>query len=236
VVSAVDSTLVPFRQRIPLPDGSFFDYSIVIRIDELAFRDTTYVRNSGNFRRAVVGEGGPVLGSRGMMYDALAGMDLTPPLPGHRPWCVALDGRQDYVANTFARVQGVGINFDGELAAIKGDSTYVFDRTLRLQGIFQSRGSTGGLDFHPLNRGLNSGHAAHAPGLRGLVGAGDRDLRQLLLQACRQVPIRDPIIGPVRASQRSDGAIVLVGATIRGVTLVQLPGQLHHRLQLITSR
>ena len=37
------------------------------------------------------------------------------------------------------------------------------------------------------------------------------------------VPIRDPIIGPVRASQRSDGAIVLVGATIRGVTLVQLP-------------
>ena len=37
------------------------------------------------------------------------------------------------------------------------------------------------------------------------------------------MPIRDPIIGPVRASIRPDGTIVLVAATIRGVTLVALP-------------
>jgi hypothetical protein len=218
-----DSTLVPFRQRIPLPDGSFFDYSIVIRIDQLAFRDTTYVRNSGNFRRAVVGEGGPVLGSRALMYDATRGMDPTPPLPVIDRGVSRSMDVSDYIANTFARVQGVGINFDGELAAIKGDSTYVFDQTLRLQGIFQSRSSTGGLDFHPLNRGVNTGNLS----TRLAFVASSEPLIEIYDSWCFKragsVPIRDPIIGPIRASQRSDGALVLVGATVRGVTLVQLP-------------
>ena len=39
-------------------------------------------------------------------------------------------------------------------------------------------------------------------------------------QKVASVPIRDPIIGPVRASIRPDGQIVLIGATIRGVTPV----------------
>ncbi len=218
-----DSTLVPYRQRIPLPDGSFFDYSVVIRIDQLAFRDTTYVRNSGNFRRAVIGEGGPVLGSRGMMYDALRGFDPTPVIPVIDRGVSRSMDVSDYIANTFARVQGVGINFDGELAAIKGDSTYVFDRGLRLQGIFQSRGSTGGLDFHPLNAGVNTG----ALNTRLAFVASSEPVIDIYDTYCfrrvASVPIRDPIIGPVRASQRSDGAIVLVGATVRGVTLVELP-------------
>ncbi len=218
-----DSLLVPFRQRIPLGDGSFYDYSIVIRIDQLAFRDTTYVRNSGNFRRAVVGEGGPVRGSRGMMYDATSGFDMTPTLPVIDRGVSRSMDVSDYIANTFARVQGVGINFDGELAAIKGDSTYVFDRTLRLQGIFQSRGSTGGLDFHPGNAGINS----DVLNTRLAFVASSEPVIEIYDSWCFKrvgsVPIRDPIIGPVRASLRSDGAIVLVGATIRGVTLVQLP-------------
>ena len=37
------------------------------------------------------------------------------------------------------------------------------------------------------------------------------------------IPIRDPIIGPVRATTRPNGQLVLVGATIRGVTVVALP-------------
>ena len=42
-------------------------------------------------------------------------------------------------------------------------------------------------------------------------------------QKVASVAIRDPIIGPVRASVRPNGQLVLVGATIRGVTLVALP-------------
>jgi hypothetical protein len=217
-----DSLLLPAKQTIVTPNGNF-NYSVVVRLDQLAFRDTTYVRNSGNFRRAVVGEGGPVLGSRAMTYDATMGFDLTPPLPVidrglSRPLDVT-----DFIANTFARVQGVGINFDGELAAVKGDSTYIFDRTLRLQGILQSRSSGGGLDFHPLNRGMNSTplrtRLAFVASSEAVIDIFDT----YCYQKVASVPIRDPIIGPVRASIRPNGQIVLVGATVRGVTLVALP-------------
>jgi hypothetical protein len=218
-----DSVLVPFQQIIRRADGTTFPLSTVVRIDGLAFRDTTYVRNSGNFRRAVVGEGGPVLGSRAMHYDATVGFDMSPPLPiVDRGMSRPLDVT-DFISNTFARVQGVGINFDGELAAVKGDSTYIFDRTLRLQGLLQSQSSIGGLDFHPMNTGLNSTplktRLAFVASSEAVIDIFDT----YCYKKVASIPIRDPIIGPVRASLRPNGQIVLVGATLRGVTLVALP-------------
>jgi len=218
-----DSLLLPARQIVTREDGSQYVYSIVVRLDQLAFRDTTYVRNSGNFRRAVFGEGGPVLGSRAMTYDVTRGFDLTPPLPVidrgvSRPVDVT-----DFIANTFARVQGVGINFDGELNAVKGDSTYLFDNALRLQGILQSRPSGGGLDFHPLNTGPNSTplrtRLAFVASSEPVIDVFDT----YCYRKIATIPIRDPIIGPVRATVRPNGQLVLVGATLRGVTLVALP-------------
>lgn len=217
-----DSLLVPARQTVTTPTGTF-NYSIVVRLDQLAFRDTTFVRNSGNFRRAVFGEGGPVLGSRALTYDVTRGFDSTPPLPVidrgvSRPVEVS-----DFIANTFARVQGVGINFDGELNAVKGDSTYLFDNALRLQGILQSRPSGGGLDFHPLNTGTNSTplrtRLAFVASSEPVIDVFDT----YCYRKIAAIPIRDPIIGPVRATVRPNGQLVLVGATIRGVTLVALP-------------
>ncbi|MES2523610.1 MAG: hypothetical protein V4617_12975 [Gemmatimonadota bacterium] len=218
-----DSVLVPYQQVVTRTDGSKFTLSTVVRIGALALRDTTFVRNSGNFRRAVIGEGGPVLGSRAFHFDATVGFDSTPPLPIvdkgiSRPLDVT-----DFIANTFARVQGVGINFDGELAAVKGDSTYVFDRTLRLQGILQSRASVGGMDFHPLNTGLNStplrSRLAFVASSEPVIDIFDT----YCYKKVASIPIRDPIIGPVRASLRPNGQLMLVGATVRGVTLVAVP-------------
>ncbi|GAB1344617.1 YncE family protein [Gemmatimonas sp.] len=217
-----DSILVPARQTVGSGPGAY-NYSIVVRLDQLAFRDTTFVRNSGNFRRAVFGEGGPVLGSRALTYDVTRGFDSTPPLPVidrgvSRPVEVS-----DFIANTFARVQGVGINFDGELNAVKGDSTYLFDNGLRLQGILQSRPSGGGLDFHPLNTGANSTplrtRLAFVASSEPVIDVFDT----YCYRKIATIPIRDPIIGPVRATVRPNGQLVLVGATVRGVTLVALP-------------
>jgi hypothetical protein len=217
-----DSILVPARQTVTTDNGSY-NYSIVVRLDQLAFRDTTFVRNSGNFRRAVFGEGGPVLGSRALTYDVTRGFETTPPLPVidrgvSRPVDVS-----DFIANTFARVQGVGINFDGELNAVKGDSTYLFDNSLRLQGILQSRPSGGGLDFHPLNSGANSTplrtRLAFVASSEPVIDVFDT----YCYRKIATIPIRDPIVGPVRATVRPNGQLVLVGATIRGVTLVALP-------------
>ena len=170
----------------------------------------------------VLGECGPVLGSRALTYDGTTGMDSVPPLPIidrgiSRPFDVS-----DFVANTFSRVQGVGINFDGELNAVKGDSTYLFDRTLRLQGILQSRPSGGGLDFHPLNTGSNSALRSRLT----FVASSEAVIDVFDSYCYRKIatlPIRDPIIGPVRATVRPNGQLVLVGATIRGVTVVALP-------------
>ena len=217
-----DSLLLPYKQNVSDGNGGFFSYSIVVRLDKLAFRDTTFVRSSGNFRRAVFGEGGSVLGSRAMVYDATRGMDSMPPIPVidrgiSRPLDVT-----DFVANTFSRVQGVGINFDGELNAVKGDSTYLFDRTLRLQGILEARPSRGGMDFHPLNTGANSGlrtRLAFLASSEPVIDVFDT----YCYRQIASIPIRDPIIGPVRATMRPNGQLMLVGATMRGVTVVALP-------------
>ena len=207
-------------------------YSVSIRIDDLAFRDTTYVRNSASFRRTVMGEGGQVLGSRALMYDVVPGMangvvdhgnvyilDVPVIDLGISPSLQV----SDYVANAFATVKSVGINFDGSLAAIRADSTYLIDPTLRLQGLLQTSGGNAGFDFHPQNTGLNS-----FPLISRLsFAAASEPQIEIYDTHCYQrvstVPIRDPIIGPIKAAVRPTGEIMLIGATVRGATIVSLP-------------
>jgi len=239
-VGSADSLLVQFKQ---LGTGGVdtTGFSIVVRIDQLAFRDTTFVRNSGNFRRAILGEGGSVLGSRAILYDVTAGFQtqfsnsqgtFTAAVPEidngiSRPLDVS-----DFIANAFARIGGVAINFDGELAAIRGDSTYIIDRTLRLQGLLQTSGGNPGFDFHPDNAGI--GPHTSAPGTRLSFAASSSPQIEVYdtfnYQRCLIVPTRDPIIGPIRAAKDAAGNIVLVGATQFGVVIVSLT-----QAQLATS-
>ena len=227
------TTLVPYRQKIGVaPDTGF--YSVVIQIDRLAFRDTTFVRNSGNFQRAVIGEGGSVLGSRAMTFDATRGFETNVFTPGGALFplpipVVDLGVSQpqdvgDWTANSFAQVKGVGINFDGTLAGIRGDSTYIINPALRLQGVLGTTASNAGLDFHPLNTGPNS----FPLNTRLAFAASAEPLIEIFDTHCYQrvgtIPIRDPIIGPLTAAYRiSTGQLVLVGATARGVVIAQLP-------------
>jgi hypothetical protein len=207
---------------LPYKDASVPPRSTVIQIDKLAFRDTTFVRGSGNFRRAVFGEGGSVFGSRSMMYDADRGVDPTYPfvdLGVSPPSDVS-----DFIANTFAEVKGVAINFDGSLAAIRADSTYILNPALRLQGVLATTVSNAGLDFHPLNTGPNSFPLT----TRLAFAASSEPLIEIFDTHCYQriatIPIKDPIVGPVTAAYRiSTGQLVLVGATIRGVVIATLP-------------
>lgn len=226
-----DSVLVPFIQIYTDPITNVTTaQSIVVRIDQLAFRDTTFVRSSGNFRRAISGEGGSILGSRAVMFDPTIGFDMTfagapfnflPVIDRgiSRPLDVS-----DFPANTFARVRGVSINFDGEIAAIRGDSTYLIDPTLRLQGLLQTSGGNPGMDFHPLNTGPNSTPLS----TRLAFAASAEPVIEIYDTYCYQrvgdpIPVRDPIIGPIKASMRPSGEIVLVGATSRGVVIVTVP-------------
>jgi hypothetical protein len=207
--------LLPYRDPVS-------GRSTIVTIDKLAFRDTTFVRGSGDFRRAVFGEGGNVFGSRAMMYDADRG-----PEPGY-PY-IDLGVSQpadvsDFIANTFARVTGVAINFDGSLSAIRADSTYILNPALRLQGVLGTSFTNAGLDFHPQNAGLNS-----FPLITRLAfAASSEPLIEIYDTNCYQrvgtIPIKDPIIGPIKAAFRTaSGQLVLVAVTARGVVIAQLP-------------
>jgi hypothetical protein len=251
IIGHADSLLVPFLQVGVHPVFGPDTVANVVRIPELAFRDTTFVRNSGNFRRAIMGEGGRVLGedntknARAIAYDASIGMKQSN--FSHQGYVLqvpvadsgisrALDVT-DYVANTSARVLGVSINFDGQISAIRADSVYLIDPQLRLQGLLEVHGTNAGFDFHPLNYGGGD------PGVPGSVLPTERlafsasmqpeievyDTWEYRRVGC--VPVRDPIIGPIKASVRA-GQVVLVAATARGVIIVALGNALTSSCQL----
>jgi hypothetical protein len=215
---AIDST----KPATP-PDTTF--YSVVVNVGELAFRDTTFVRNSGNFRRAVIGEGGSILGSRAMTFDATAGFETVSGVTTGVDLGVSPpEDVTDWTANSFAQVKGAAINFDGTLSAIRGDSTYLINQNLRLQGVFGTAATNAGLDFHPLNTGQNS----FPLNTRLVFAAAATPTIEVYDTHCYQrvgtIPIRDPIIGPLTAAYRvSTGQLVLVGATARGIVIATLP-------------
>ncbi len=232
--NGVDATLlVPFQQVVGTPPNEKF-FSIEVRLPELAYRDTTFARNSGSFQRAIFGEGGSVFGSRAIGYDVnrgfqLTGTDKSGATVALRTPVVDLGvtpatAVSDFIANTYAQVKGVAINFDGSLSAIRADSTYILNPLLRLQGVLNTTVSNTGLDFHPLNTGPNSFPLT----TRLLFAASSEPTIEIFDTHCYQrvstIPIRDPIIGPIKAAyQASTGQLVLVAATARGVVIATLP-------------
>ncbi|HMJ20150.1 MAG TPA: hypothetical protein VK478_17310 [Gemmatimonadaceae bacterium] len=222
--NGIDSTVIlPYNQLIGAGPAR---YAITVRLPELGYRDTTFARNSGNFQRAIFGEGGSVFGSRAVAFDVDRGYDLNPVLavPVIDKGVSPATAVSDFIANTFAEVKGVAINFDGSLSAIRADSTYILNPLLRLQGILATTVSNAGLDFHPLNTGPNS----FPMNTRLLFAASSEPLIEIFDTHCYQrvssIPIRDPIVGPIKAAYRvATGQLVLVGATARGVVIAQLP-------------
>jgi YVTN family beta-propeller protein len=212
------TTLVPYKYPNPFGTDSL---STVIDITKLGFRDTTFVRGSGDFSRAIFGEGGAVNGSRAMTYNVTRGFtDPTNPFVdlGVSP----SSDVSDFIANAFSKVQGVAINRDGSLVAIKGDSTYLLNGSLRLQGVLPTTPGGAGIDFHPQNNTAMfplSSRLIFAASSQPLIDVYDTNCYQKVAQ----IQIRDPIIGPVKAALRPTGQLVLVGATAKGVVIATLP-------------
>ncbi|HEX9083280.1 MAG TPA: hypothetical protein VF836_00965, partial [Gemmatimonadaceae bacterium] len=210
------------NSTVLLPYKDVNNVSTTIDINALAFRDTTFVRGSGTFQRAIFGEGGSVFGSRTMMYDAQRGVNPAYPyidLGVSPPSAVS-----DFIANTFAEVKGVAINFDGTLGAVRADSTYILNSALRLQGVLATTITNAGFDFHPLNTGVNSFPLT----TRLAFAASSEPLIEIYDTRCYQriatIPVKAPIVGPLKAAFRNaTGELVIVGATAQGVVIATLP-------------
>jgi len=211
------TVLVPYKYTDPVTGVVS---STVIDINRLGFRDTTFVRGSGDFNRAIFGEGGATNGSRALTYNASRGAD--PNFPFIDLGVSPASDVSDFIANAFSKVQGVAINFDGSLVAIRGDSTYLLNGALRLQGVLPTAAANAGIDFHPQNNASMfplSTRLIFTASSQPLIDVYDTNCYQKVAQ----IQIRDPIIGPVKAALRPTGQLVLVGATARGVVIATLP-------------
>jgi len=237
-----DSILVPFPIVMdPQGGGTARDAGFLVTLADLGFRDTTFVRNSASFKRAIFGEGGVAKGSRTLTYDADAGLRrlsaqfVTDTVRGTVTNFVSrlafVDAGvsppsdvSDLIANAFSPVRGVAVSADGELFAIRADSTYLFNNTLRLYGLLQTQGGNAGFDFHPLNApgpNLSGGTLA----TRLSFAASRESVLEVFDTRCFQrvgvIAIKNPIIGPLKTAVRGS-RIVAVGATARGVVVLDL--------------
>ncbi len=226
---------------------------VMVDIEQLVFRDTTFVRNSGNFTHALIGEGG-VIGegfARAVGYNGsdsvstrVCSGEITvgdstfslPDGPEKRDFGVTPGIRvRDFISNTATRVNSIGINFNGLTNLIRTtDSVYVLNEPLRLKGLIAVGGQNSGMD-------LNFDHAFEAgiggtPGTFG--GTADSTNRVVFMASdnpvievfdtfffsrVATVPVKNPIIGPLRVARLPSGDQLIIGVTAEGVVMVQLP-------------
>lgn len=213
----------------------------IVTITELAFLDTTFVRNSGNFSRVLVGEGGrgdfALAFARVLTFDANAGVMATcvdtagvaRPLNLDNGVSPDLEVR-NFITNTAVSVKSIATNFNGTTNLIRADSIYVIDRFLRLQGLIPVGGTNFGMDLN-FNHNFDAKNELSPTG----VSPNERVVFAASAQAAidvydtyfyskiTSIPIRDPITGPLRVARLPSGEQILVGVTARGVVTVRLP-------------
>jgi hypothetical protein len=226
----------------------------MVNMAELAFLDSTFVRNSGDFTHALVGEGGgrdgqieaPNAGfARVIGYSRTTG-HVTNTCPDLIIQGVLFSGNEvvdlgispairvrDFIVNTAISVKSIALNFNGLTNLVRADSIYVLDEGLRLMGIVNAGGAVPGMD-------LNFDHAfdARDAGTPTFGGSGDPDDRLLFAgtddplvsvydtyfyDIVAAVPIRDPIIGPMRVAKTAGGEQIIVGVTGQGIVVVTIP-------------
>lgn len=227
---------------------------MMVDIEKLIFRETTFVRNSGDFSHALAGEGGVVSGAdfaqavgfnaaRGVATSTCGGTinlgGVLVPFTGPMEMDQGITPSfrvSDFISNTATIVNSIAINFNGLTNLVRTtDSVYVLNEHLRLKGLISEEGTVTGMDLN-----FDHNFEAGVGGTTGTFGgSGDPDDRLVFLAVAEAeievydtfffekvatLPIRDPIIGPLRVARLASGEQILVGVTADGVVTVQLPG------------
>jgi hypothetical protein len=129
-------------------------------------------------------------------------------------------------------VHSIATNFNGATNVARADSLYFLDEGLRLKAT--SPDSSGpGMD-------MNVDHNFAAGGSCAPTCGGTGNINNRILFAAGQnptvhvwdtfygalvdsIPVRDPIIGPLRVAKDAGGAQLLFGITARGLVIIRLP-------------
>ena len=250
-IDAIRDTLQgqPLRYTILGAGAAGVAYGNLLSVASLAFQESTFVRNSGDFNHAVIGEGGLNQGfARALAFDARVPLTVVsrPPCPLVSPTnpadtlallnCSYVTDRgvsyeifiSDFLVNRASKVLSVATNFNGRTNLVRADSIYAFDGVLKQAGLFQVGGTNPGMDFDPNNafdattRTSGTLNKNDRLVFAARPDAGIDVFDEYWYQRVATIPIRDTIIGPIRVAS-SGGVLVLVGVTSRGLVVVRLP-------------
>lgn len=214
---------------------------IIVTKAELGFLDTTFVRNSGNFARALVGEGGSgqfaLAFARAVAYDVNAGVRPDTTDAGSNTRALNRDlgvspdlDVRNQITNTATTLKSIAVNFNGLTNLVRADTVYVLDNFLRLKGLLQIAGPNFGLEVN-FNHDFSTISGTSPSGLTTadrVAFAASRDPQIDVFDTYQfvkiaSIPIRDPVIGPLRVARLPSGEQLLIGVTVKGVVTVVLP-------------
>jgi hypothetical protein len=226
---------------------------VTINFATFGLGDSTFARNSGNFTHGFFGEGGnaALAFRRVMAYTTKArlthGVSTTCQTSPAGANVIQETGDNDtdfgmspgvsvsdFISNTGVHVSSIATNFNGGTNLVRADSIYVLDEGLRLKGIDSVPSGAFGMDMN-YNHDFLAGQGG-TPGTYGgvrdstnrVVFAADasgniRVFDTFFYNQIGSIPVRDPIIGPLRVAKDALGNQLLFGVTSRGLVMVKLP-------------
>jgi hypothetical protein len=226
---------------------------VTIDFSSFGLGDSTFVRNSGNFTHAFMGEGGNISAqfARVMSYNAqralvhgaptFATCKTSPDTIGG-PVDAGDNDRDfgmspafqvsDFISNTGITIGSIATNFNGLTNAVRADSVYYLDQNLRLAATSPAGLGSPGMD-------MNANHTFAPFGTCSPCGGAGSPNDRIIFAAqpdgtisvfdtfhgaqVGTIQIRDPIIGPLRVAKDALGNQLLFGITSRGLVMVALP-------------
>jgi hypothetical protein len=251
VGAGTDTLRIELRRGLPYNQSKVILSAcagVNVTLNTFGLGDSTFARNSGNFTHAFIGEGG-VQAQIARVFAYTSKAQLTHDVPVGP--CATGGGTSDagfndidlgmspgvdvsdFVSNTGVKVASIATNFNGLTNVVRADSIYYLDEGLRLKGASVAPVGAPGMDMN-----YNHAFAAGQPGTPAFGGPGNPNNR--ILFAARpdanidvfdtffygvlgSIPIRDPIIGPLRVARDASGNQLLFGITARGLVMLRLP-------------
>jgi len=162
---------------------------VTIELATFGLGDSTYVRNSGNFTHAIIGEGGTITTkfARVMGYTTKAPLIHDNPMAAPCPTDPNFNGFtsdsgenhldrgmtpaidvSDFISNTGVNIHSVATNFNGGTNMVRADSIYFLDEGMKLKGTAPAPLGAFGMDMN-----YNHAFLAGNPGTPTFGGAGN---------------------------------------------------------------
>ena len=225
---------------------------VTILLSTFGLGDSTYVRNSGNFTHAIMGEGGNITTQFARVVGYTTKARLVQGNATARACATSIATRDsgrndrdlgvtpaidvsDFISNTGVHLHSVATNFNGGTNLVRADSIYFLDEGMKLKGTAPAPLGAFGMDMN-YNHAFLAGDPGTPTFPPGTGNPNDRiafsarpdgniDVWDTFFYGLiGGIVVRDPIIGPLRvARNRANTRQWLFGVTINGVVMVQLP-------------